>query len=112
MRKSKTLKAFPDESVLVSIRERLSDPKFEGENFALPADASETERAKYQICQLIARFKRENSLLQRDLAKELGINESRVSDILRGKIESFTLDRLLSYAEQLHPKLKIIILAA
>lgn len=37
-------------------------------------------------------------------------DESRISDILRGKIESFTLDRLIGYAEKLHPGLKVEII--
>jgi predicted XRE-type DNA-binding protein len=42
----------------------------------------------------------------------MGVDESRISDLLRGKTESFTLDRLIEYAEKLHPKLKIQISAA
>ena len=46
------------------------------------------------------------------IAEQLGVDDSRVSDILRGKIESFTLDRLISYGKKLHPKLRVKIIAA
>ena len=51
---------FPDEAALKRVRDKLSDPNYTGGNIALPAKASETDRAKYQICQLIARSIRES----------------------------------------------------
>ena len=105
-------KAFPDAVTLKRIREKLSDPKYTGGNLALPENATEVERAKYHLCQLIAKYQREHGLLQKDIARKLGVDESRISDILRGKIESFTLDRLIGYAEKLHPRLKVQVIAA
>jgi|SRR5579884_2234234 predicted XRE-type DNA-binding protein len=112
MKRSRTQAKFPDEGTLKRVRDKLSDPNYAGGNIALPADASEVDRAKYQLCQLIARYQREHGLLQKNIASQIGIDESRISDILRGKIESFTLDRLVGYAEKLHPGLKIKIVAA
>jgi predicted XRE-type DNA-binding protein len=109
--KSKKI-AFPDERTLGRIRDKLSDPAYQGGNLALPADASEVDRAKYQACQLIAKYQREHGLMQKDIAEKIGVDESRISDLLRGKIESFTLDRLIGYAEKLHPGLRIQIFAA
>jgi predicted XRE-type DNA-binding protein len=97
---------------LKRIREKLSDPNYRDGNLALPENATELERAKYQLCQLIARYQREHSLLQKDIARRIGVDESRISDILRGKIERFTLDRLISYAERLHPGLRVRVIAA
>lgn len=103
---------FPNAKVLARIRERLSDPKYQGGNVDLPEAASEVDRAKYQLCQLIARYQREHNLLQKDIARQIGVDESRISDILRGKIEGFTLDRLISYAKRLHPGLRVQVIAA
>jgi predicted XRE-type DNA-binding protein len=103
---------FPDEATLKRVRDKLSDSNYLGGNIALPAKASETDRAKYQICQIIAQYQREHALLQKDIAARIGVDESRISDILRGKTESFTLDRLIGYAEKLLPGLKLQILAA
>lgn len=103
---------FPDQATLERVRKKLSDKSFEGGNFALPENATEVERVKYQICQMIARYMREHEMLQKTLAKKLGIDESRMSEILRGKIESFTLDRLISYSEKIYPKMKLHIVAA
>ena len=112
MKPLKRKPAFPDEVTLKRVREKLSDPKYQGGNLALPESATEVDRAKYQLCQLIARYQRERGLMQKDIARKLGVDESRISDILRGKIESFTLDRLIGYAEKLHPKLRVQVIAA
>ncbi len=104
--------AFPNERTLRRIRDKLSDVTYECGNLALPEAATEAERAKYQLCQLIARYQREHGLLQKDLAHKIGVDEARVSAIVRGKIESFTLDRLINYAEKLHPRLKVRVIAA
>jgi predicted XRE-type DNA-binding protein len=105
-------KAFPDEVTLKRVRKKLSDPNYRGGNLALPKNVTEADRAKYQLCQLIARYQRERGLLQKDIARRIGVDELRISDILRGKIESFTLDRLISYAEKLHPGLRVQVIAA
>jgi predicted XRE-type DNA-binding protein len=112
MKIKKRPEKFPDEATLKRVRDKLSDPNYTVGNIALPAKASETDRVKYHICQLIARYQREHSLLQKDIAAQIGVDESRISDILRGKIESFTLDRLIGYAAILHPGLKLQIVAA
>jgi predicted XRE-type DNA-binding protein len=104
--------AFPDETTLTRIRRKLSDPRYPGGNLALPERATAADRAKYQLCQLIARYQREHGLLQKDIARHIGVDESRISDILRGKIENFTLDRLIGYAEKLHPGLRVRVSAA
>lgn len=112
MKSSRTKEAFPDKTTLKRIRGKLSDPNYQGGNLALPEHATEVDRAKYQLCQLIAKYQREHGLLQKDVAARIGVDESRISDILRGKIESFTLDRLINYAEKLQPGLRVQIIAA
>jgi predicted XRE-type DNA-binding protein len=112
MKASRKKNAFPDTKVLTRIRETLSDPNYQGGNLALPQSASGVDRAKYQICQLVARYQREHGLLQKDIARQLGVDESRISEILRGRIEGFTLDRLIAYAEKLHPGLRVEVIAA
>ena len=109
---SRKKEAFPNEKTLRRVRDKLSDVNYQSGNLALPANATEAERAKYQLCQLIGKYRREHGLLQKEIAKKIGVDESRISDILRGNLESFTLDRLISYAEKLHPGLRVEISAA
>ena len=111
-KKKNAAKKFPSASTLKEVRDGLSDLDYAGGNIALPVDASEIERAKYTLCQLIAKYLRESELTQRDLAKKIEIDEARVSEILRGKIGNFTIDRLMFYTQKLYPQIKIEILAA
>jgi hypothetical protein len=83
------------------IIKRLSDPNYEGGNYALPEKASELEKSKYEICQNIARYKRINELSLKDLAYELGISLSKLDNILYCRINLLKLDDLASYLEKL-----------
>jgi len=49
----------------------------------------------------------ETGAMQKKLAEKIGVDEARISDILRGRIGSFTLDRLIAYVEKLRPGLKV-----
>jgi len=80
---------------------RLSDPNYEGGNYALPENASELEKSKYDICQNIARYKRINELSLKNLAYELGISPSKLDNILYCRINLLKLDDLASYLEKL-----------
>jgi predicted XRE-type DNA-binding protein len=99
--------AFPPEKILAPIRARLSDPAYEGGSQALPANASTTDRLKFEICKAFVTYLQEKKLLQKELAKTLGIDEPRMSDILKYKIDRFTLDRLIEFAEVVYPHLEI-----
>ena len=83
------------------IIKRLSDPNYEGGNYALPENASELEKSKYDICQNIARYKRINELSLKDLAYDLGISPSRLDNVLYCRINLLRLDDLASYLEKL-----------
>src|SRR3954447_18072291 len=83
------------------IIKRLSDPNYEGGNYALPEKASELEKSKYEICQNIARYKRINELSLKDLAYELGISLKKMDDILYCRINLLKLDDLAGYLEKL-----------
>jgi predicted XRE-type DNA-binding protein len=99
---------WPDEETLAHVRLVTDDLEYNGGgyNFLSPS-ASEIERTKFKICQMILRYKVDHGLLQKDIAQKIGADESRTSEILRMRIESFTLDRLIGYAEKLHPELRI-----
>lgn len=80
---------------------RLSDPNYPWGNYALSDNASELEKSKYEICQNVARYKRENELNSKDLAYELGISLKKLDDVLFCRINLLKLDDLASYLERL-----------
>ena len=104
-------KKFPDTKRLEEIRDRLSREDVIGSSL-LPENASEVERAKYKACEIIIRYRQHNGLKQKELATRLGIDEARMSEILHYKIDNFTLDRLVRYAQVLYPNLKLNLVAA
>lgn len=83
------------------IIKRLSDPNYEGGNYALPENATELEKSKYEICQNIARYKRINEISLKDLAYELGISLKKLDDVLYCRINLLKLDDLASYLGKL-----------
>lgn len=92
---------FPSEEELKRIRKKLS--RVRGTEM-LPPNASALERTKYELCKRLLIYMRENDLTQRQLAKKLGVAESRVSEVLHYRIKKLTLDRLYKYHEILNPK--------
>ena len=65
------------------------------------------DRTKYDLCKRLLVYMREKHLNQRQLAKRLGVVESRVSEVLHYRIKKITLDRLVKYHEILDPKFSL-----
>ena len=63
----------------------------------LDPDATDLEKLKYEICKAFIKYKQRHRLSQRELAEEIGANESVVSKIVHYKIDQFTVDRLMKY---------------
>lgn len=93
---------FPSEKTLAVMRKKLAKAKG---SYLLPPDADAIDRAKYEICRQILIYMHKKGLSQRQLAKQMGIPETRVSEIVHYRIWKFTLDRLLGYFEKINPKL-------
>ncbi len=70
-------------------------------------EASELS-AKARLCSEIVRYAR-GHYSQAELVKILGETQPRISDLMRGKISKFSLDKLFAYAENLHmnPEIRV-----
>ncbi len=95
---------FPSDAQLKKMRKKLSHVKG---TYLLPPEASPIDRAKYDICTQILKVQMKKGFSQRALAKELGVAETRVSEILHRRIQSFTLDRLFGYLLTIKPNTKL-----
>ncbi len=73
----------------------------------LPENATSIERLKYEICRQFVRAYNTDSVTQKGYAKKLGIDPAIMSKILHYHIDRFTVDRLFTYLEILHPNAKI-----
>ena len=69
------------------------------------ADAAESMKARAAIMMRIEKVVRGWEVSQAESARRLGITQPRVNDLLRGKIDKFSLDSLFDLAA--HAGLKI-----
>ena len=75
----------------------------------LPPDASKADRLKYDLCkQFVMRLSREK-ISQKQLANRLGIEPARLNEIVKYRIDLFTVDRLLGYLELLDPEISVTV---
>jgi len=109
-KKSKSLNKkpiFPNEVEIERITKHFSDPNCKDINIGLNPNANELDKAKYNICQSISRYKRRNKLTPSELAKKIRINQEKTDDILFGRISNLNFEELVSYTEKLKGHLEI-----
>ena len=95
---------IPSEKELKSIRSKLS--KVEPARM-LPKKASTADRLKYKICEKFVIYLAEHKMSQVQLAKRLKVDPSRINEIVKYRIDLYTVDKLLSLAEKLHLNLHV-----
>jgi|SRR2546430_5620109 len=98
---------FGKETEIEEICHRLSDPNYQGGSVALSKNASLLEQAKYNLCQVILTYKLRKKLGIEKLAQQIRLSVPETEDILHCRIDKFTLDRLMDYAELLAIPLQI-----
>src|SRR6185503_8310785 len=81
--------------------EELEDPNYQGGSWALPENATPLEQFKYEICQKVIRYKRNNKLTTEEIAKKIQLTKPETEDILYYRLDYFTLDRLMECTNKL-----------
>jgi len=74
--------------------------KAEG-TLVLKPDATILERFRFELCQKFLKYKKSHSINQKEIAKILGVDEAKVSKILRHRIDEFSTDRLIDLYSRL-----------
>lgn len=93
---------FPSPEELKKVRKELADPNYSRVNFVLGDNATPLEKSKYEICQNILRYKRENNLSEKEIGKRTGIKPTKKLEcLLFCHINEFTLDELVEHATKL-----------
>lgn len=64
------------------------------------------EHFRHEIQQKIVGFFLDNNLTQTQLAEFLGIDEPKVSKILRNRLDGFSTDRLMKLYQKLDPNVR------
>lgn len=95
---------WPSESELKTATKKLAKAKGSAR---LPLDANILDKTKYALCEEFVKYCLAHNISQRDVAAQLEVNESRISEIVRYRIEKLTVDRLVKYLGKLNPKFKL-----
>jgi len=97
---------FPSKKELEQVRKRLE--KIEPVRI-LPKSASKVDKLKFSLCKEMIIYLRAHNITQVELARILEIDQARVSEIVKYKIDLFTVDRLLSLVEKINPDIKVVV---
>ena len=74
-------------------------------NVPEPSEALTKARIAHEVCELIRR----KGLNQTDAAARLGVDQPKVSSLMRGKLQGFSTDRLLRFLNALGQDVDIVI---
>jgi predicted XRE-type DNA-binding protein len=107
MKKRNINKLFGEEIEIKEICDKLSNLNFSGGSSFLPKNASLLEQSKYNLCQKILAHQQKKKLSTEKLANQIQLSIPETEDILHCRINKFTLDRLMDYAEKLTIPLQI-----
>jgi len=95
---------FPSEKKLKEIRARLEKAQ---PSRTLPENASTADCLKYKICEKFVQYLLDNKMSQAELARQLNMDPARLNEIVKYRIDLFTVDKLLEFAEVLDPDTKV-----
>lgn len=95
---------FPNKTTLDQMRKKLS--KKQG-TLVISPKASILEKFRWDICQKFVNYKLKTGRSQKEMAEIMGIDEAKVSKILRHHIESFSTDRLIMLYEKLDSNIRL-----
>ena len=91
--------SFPSQNELKTIRSKLS--KVEPSRL-LPKNASKADLVKYKLCEKFVMYLIDHKNSQVQLAKKLKVDPSRINEIVKYRIDLYTIDKLMELAEKLH----------
>ena len=89
---------FPTEKELRAVRTKLerSDP-----SRMLPKNASKADRLKYEFCEKFVIYLTKHKITQAQLARRLKTDPARINEIVKYRIDLYTVDKLMDLAERL-----------
>lgn len=94
---------FPSRKEINRVLKKLEN--VEG-TLAFDKNSGPLEHFRHEIQQKILFFMRTNNLTQVQLAEILGIDEPKISKILRNRLDGFSTDRLMKLYQKLDPNVK------
>ena len=104
-------KNHPPIEIINQIRQELSAPDYPYKNIGLKENSSAEEKFKYEICQAIVRYQRENNLSGKELGQRINATAQQVHAIVYGWIDCLGLEQLINYLEKLHLPFQVKIIS-
>jgi predicted XRE-type DNA-binding protein len=98
---------FPNQEETERVVKRMTQPDYRRINKGLSPNATTEEIIKYDLCQSISLYARENNLTEKEVSKRLGIDQVKTEYILFGHINKLILGELIAYTDNLHIPLQI-----
>lgn len=96
--------SFPNEKQIKKMRDKLASVE---PSYLLSNNADKIQILKYKICEKFVAYLINNNLNQAQLSRKIGIDKARINNIVKYKIDQFTLDKLMEYAILIDPELDI-----
>lgn len=75
----------------------------------LRVDAPEEALAKAELARTISTIIAAQRLTQTEAARRLGVDQPKVSSLIRGRLDGFTIDRLLRFLRALDRDIEIVV---
>jgi len=94
--------SFPPEEEMEKVIKRMTQPGYRRINKGLKPDSSFKERKKYNFCKDIVCHATKNNLTEKDLTKQLGIDQEKLEYVLFCHINKLTSKELTNYLNILH----------
>lgn len=91
---------YPD-SEFKEYLNQLSSPNYQGGSQVLPNNSTPLQKSKHELCREILIYQRKHKLTDKELAEQMELTLAETEDILHYRIDYFTLDRLMTYANKL-----------
>jgi predicted XRE-type DNA-binding protein len=79
----------------------IEDPNYQGGSWALPENATPSEKAKYELCEKILGYQEDNNLSDEELRKKTGLSQEKLENILFTRIEKVNSDELINVVSKL-----------
>jgi len=89
---------FPTEKELKAVRAKLEKAE---PSRMLPKNASKADRLKYELCEKFVIYLTKHKISQAQLARKLKVDPARINEIVKYRIELYTVDKLMDLAERL-----------
>jgi predicted XRE-type DNA-binding protein len=72
-----------------------------------PEHPTPLQQFRFDLQQKFTLYILRSKITQKEMAERLGVDETKVSKILRNRLDEFSTDRLITLYEKINPKVKL-----